>query len=80
MPITRMTPEEARALGIPDKVLVIETQPRPRTDPRDPRADHEMAGREPIFRYHNCARCQDGEQPCVRGNPRGCGFLHAKSD
>jgi len=61
-------------------VLVIETQPRPRTDPHDPRPDHEMAGRDPIFRYHNCARCQDGEQPCVRGNPRGCGFLHARND
>jgi hypothetical protein len=41
-------------------------------DPRDPRPDSEMVGRDAIFRDHNCSRCRDGERPCVRGNPRNC--------
>jgi hypothetical protein len=31
-------------------------------DPRDPRPDSEMVGRDAIFRDHNCSRCRDGER------------------
>jgi hypothetical protein len=44
-------------------------------DPRDP--DH---SRPPPFDYHNCARCHSGNKPCVRGNPHGCEYLHARND
>lgn len=41
----------------------------PRDNPR-----HEM------FRYHNCAQCQNGLYDCRRGNPRQCEFPHARND
>jgi hypothetical protein len=44
----------------------------------DPRPDEEMAGRDPIFR--DCWRCKDDTLPCVRGNPRGYGNLHARNE
>lgn len=47
----------------------------PPADPRDP--DHR---REGIFVCHNCARCSDGEKPCVHGNPNQCEFPHARND
>jgi hypothetical protein len=47
-------------------------------DPRDPRPDSEMVGRDAIFRDHNCSRCRDGERPCVRGNPRNCDLAARK--
>jgi hypothetical protein len=49
-------------------------------DPRDPRPDHEMIGRNGIFRDHNCSCCKDGKRTCVSGNPRNCSFLHARND
>jgi hypothetical protein len=49
-------------------------------DPRDPRPEAEMAGRDGMFRDHNCYRCKDGERACVRGNPRQCEFPHARND
>lgn len=34
-----------------------------------------------VFRDHNCYRCKDGVEPCVRrGNPRMCEYLHARND
>lgn len=49
-------------------------------DPRDPRSEEEMVGRNPIFRYHNCYRCQDGARACVQGCSTGCEFPHARND
>ncbi len=59
---------------MPDDV-VIDGRP----DPRDPRPDHEMVGRAPIFRNNNCWKCRSGELPCPR-NYRGCEFPHARND
>jgi len=47
-------------------------QPR---DPRDP--DPSRPG---IFRDHNCWKCKDGAEPCVKGNPRQCEYPHARND
>lgn len=33
-----------------------------------------------MFRDHRCWRCQDGDKPCVAGNPRRCEFPHARND
>lgn len=44
-------------------------------DPRDP--DPSRPG---IFRDHNCYRCKDGTQPCVKGNPNQCEYPHARND
>ncbi|MDE2097067.1 MAG: hypothetical protein KGL39_07460 [Patescibacteria group bacterium] len=63
------TPEEARA-----------HMERQRHDPRDSRPASEMVGRAEVFRDHNCARCDSGLKPCVRGNPRSCDWLHARND
>ena len=44
-------------------------------DPRDPRPDSEMVGRDAIFRDHNCSRCRDGEAPAcaaIREPATGC--------
>jgi len=66
----------AAAAGTRDHDRVGEAKP----DPRDPRPDHEMVGRDAIFRNHNCYRCNDGTKPCVKGNPRSCDTLHARND
>jgi hypothetical protein len=50
------------------------------SDPRDPRPEIEMIGKHPIFRYHNCARCDSGREPCIQSNPRQCDWLHARND
>jgi hypothetical protein len=50
------------------------------TDPRDPRPDNEMIGRDPIFRAHNCARCDSGRRPCIKGDPSQCDLPHARND
>lgn len=47
--------------------------------------DKAMAPREnplhPMFRDHNCARCNDGEKPCVNKNgPHSCEYPHARND
>jgi hypothetical protein len=57
----------------------IERRPK-MADPRDARTDEEMAGRDPIFRNHNCASCDSGLRPCVRGHYRNCERLHARND
>src|SRR5690348_9328018 len=44
-------------------------------DPRDP--DYSRPG---IFSTHNCWKCRDGELICVRLDPRGCEFPHARND
>jgi hypothetical protein len=44
-------------------------------DPRDP--DHMRAG---MFILHNCYRCKDGREPCIKGNPRQCEYPHARND
>lgn len=44
-------------------------------DPRDPNYSRPVP-----FDYHNCWRCKDGENPCVKGNPRLCENLHARND
>ena len=51
-----------------------------RPDPRDPRPNSKMIGRDENFRYHNCARCDSGKRLCVRGDPRNCDWLHARTD
>jgi hypothetical protein len=33
-----------------------------KSDPRDPRLDEEIVGKHPIFRYHNCWKCKDGDE------------------
>lgn len=33
-----------------------------------------------IFRDHRCWKCNDGEKPCVKGNPRDCETLRARND
>ena len=45
-----------------------------------PRSDAEMAGRDPMFRDHNCYRCKDGAEPCKSGSPRGCEYPRARND
>lgn len=45
------------------------------SDPRDP--DYTKEG---IFQYHRCWKCNDGEKPCVNGNPRQCDYPHARND
>lgn len=50
------------------------------SDPRDPRPDSELRGRDSIFRDHNCSRCRDGEKACVKGDPRRCDWPHARND
>jgi len=45
------------------------------TDPRDPHPT-----RQGLFRDHNCWRCKDGENACIRGDPRQCDYLHARND
>lgn len=49
-------------------------------DPRDPRPDSELRGRDPIFRHHNCSRCRSGEKACVEGDPGRCDWPHARND
>ena len=44
-------------------------------DPRDP--DYTRVG---MFVLHNCARCKDGREPCITGNPRQCEYPHARDD
>ncbi len=34
----------------------------------------------PIFRYHNCAYCQDGVMPCRKGNYSQCDNPRARND
>lgn len=36
--------------------------------------------RQPIFRYHNCAGCNDGEKPCREGNYGNCSWPRARND
>lgn len=53
------------------------------SDPRDPRSDAEMAGRDPIFRTHNCWKCKDGSDlsRCpTPERPGNCGYPHARND
>jgi hypothetical protein len=33
-----------------------------------------------VFVLHRCWKCNDGERPCVAGNPRQCEYLHARND
>ena len=37
-----------------------------------------------IFHDHNCAYCDSGAKPCIRGNPKGrewnCEFPYARND
>jgi hypothetical protein len=77
-------PRDPAALVLPaDRAKVFATpmefqahhKKLPPLDPRDPDPT-----REGIFRYHNCYRCKDGTQPCVRGNSHGCEFPHARND
>lgn len=46
--------------------------------------DAAMADREnpshPMFRCHNCWKCDSGETPCVQGDPSQCEFPHARND
>lgn len=58
------TPEEAAA-----------HRKRQGLDPRDP--DPSRPG---IFRDHNCWKCKDGAEPCVKSNPRQCEYPHARND
>ena len=44
-------------------------------DPRDP--DYTRVG---MFVLHNCARCKDGREACVAGNPRQCEYPPARTD
>jgi hypothetical protein len=47
----------------------------PKPDPRDP--DYSRKG---VFQDHNCYRCKNGTQPCIKANPRDCDTLHARND
>jgi hypothetical protein len=51
------------------------TQSQTRPDPRDP--DTSRTG---MFRDHNCSKCDSGNKPCVRDNPRNCEYPHARND
>lgn len=33
-----------------------------------------------MFVLHRCWKCNDGERPCVAGEPRQCEFPHARDD
>jgi len=33
-----------------------------------------------MFVLHSCWKCNDGEKPCVVGNPRQCEYPHARND
>lgn len=44
-------------------------------DPRDP--DYSRPG---FFADHNCWKCRNGQQSCVRGDPRCCEYPHARND
>jgi hypothetical protein len=44
-------------------------------DPRD-----RDPTRPPPFDAHNCARCRDGDDPCVEGAAARCSNLHARND
>jgi hypothetical protein len=81
-------PEEGVITSFNDKYVFVRygasltsqaTDPRDLTwispDPRDP--DYT---REGIFRYHNCARCRDGQLPCVQGAPHRCDWPRARND
>lgn len=46
-----------------------------RLDPRD--SDHTRSGN---FVLHNCWKCDDGQKPCVWGDPYGCEYPHARND
>lgn len=46
-----------------------------KVDPRDP-----DPSREGIFKYHNCWRCKDGQEPCVQGHPYRCEYPRARND
>jgi hypothetical protein len=37
------------------------------------------ANKPPIFRYHSCWKCRDGELPCKR-NYQNCEYPHARND
>lgn len=32
------------------------------------------------FDYHNCYRCKNGVQPCVKDSTSGCEYLRARND
>lgn len=50
-------------------------------DPRDARPESEMAGRDPIFRDHNCWKCTDGRKPCPqRQLGHHCEYPLARND
>src|SRR5258708_39287501 len=49
--------------------------PKPELDPRNP--DHSRKG---IFVYHNCFRCKNGKNPCVKGSPSTCDWPHTRND
>jgi hypothetical protein len=34
----------------------------------------------PMFRDHNCWKCDSGAKPCAKGNPSGCEFPRARND
>jgi len=53
----------------PDYNKLMEEAMGPRKDPR-----------QPIFRYHNCWKCREGERPCAEGNYNSCSYPHARND
>lgn len=48
-------------------------------DGREPRPEHQMFGRDPVFKHHNCWKCDDGLKPCVSA-PGACDYLRARND
>lgn len=53
----------------------LRSQLLPLLDPRDP--DPSRLG---IFRDHNCWKCKNGTEPCVKGSPNQCDYPHARND
>jgi hypothetical protein len=55
-----------------------------RRSPLDDLAERMMGPREnplhPMFRDHNCWRCDSGKTRCVVGNPSNCEYPHARND
>jgi hypothetical protein len=89
-----MTDPHAFMLGVAKQALGID-QPKPeptiidtivdiaragmgQPDPRDPRPAGTYS--HPMFRDHNCSRCDSGAKPCPKGNPSRCDWPHARND
>jgi hypothetical protein len=74
-----MTTTQAPTIRVwtPDEIRAVVEYNR-MVDPRDAR--RLLPGMDPIFKYHNCSRCRNGERACVKGNANRCSWTHARND